>query len=108
MAKNGRRLNHEGVITALPNFEVGAVGERKAHAEKHFVGGQGRHVDHFNAKILAAIENGRRHFGWHRDACDSSLQFFAYFRLLVSGPHACVIKTFSDSAVGRTAKSKAS
>src|SRR5215469_269950 len=31
MAKHCRRLNHARVIAALPDFEVGAVGERKAN-----------------------------------------------------------------------------
>src|SRR5215472_4121214 len=62
MAKYRRRLNHARVIAALPNFEVGAVGERKADAQKHFVSGQRRNVDHLNPEILAAIEDGRRHF----------------------------------------------
>ncbi len=101
-------MNHEGMVAALPNFKVGAVSEREAHAKKHLVGGQRRHVDHFNAKILAAIKNSSRHLGRHHDACDSCFQFFAYFRFLGGCPHACAIKTLSESAVGLAANSKAS
>jgi hypothetical protein len=39
MAEDRRRLDHLGVIAALPDFEVGAIGEREAHAEQDFVGG---------------------------------------------------------------------
>jgi len=44
-------LNHFGVIAALPDFEVRAIGERKANAHQDFVGGQRRDIDFFNAKI---------------------------------------------------------
>ena len=48
-------LNHLGVIAALPDLEVGAVGEREAHAEQYFIGGQGGHVDLLDAQIFAAV-----------------------------------------------------
>ena len=42
VAEDGGRLNHLGVIAALPDFQVGAIGQRQAHAQQHFVGGQRR------------------------------------------------------------------
>ena len=108
MAKDGRRLDHAGMVAAFPDFEVGAVRESEADTKKNFVGGQRRHVDFFDAKVFAAIEDRRHHFGWQRNACTSSFHFFAYFHFFRSRPHACVIKIFNDSAVGLAANSKAS
>ena len=88
MPKNGRRPNHASVVAALPHFEVRSVGERKADSKKHFVGSQRRHVDHFDAQVLAAIENRSGHFRWHRDARDSSFQFFDWLRFLIGRSHA--------------------
>ncbi len=96
------------MIAAFPNLEVRAVRESEADPKKNFVGGQRRHVDLFDAKVLAAIENRSHHFGWQRNACGSSFHFFAYFHFFRSRPHTCVIKIFSDSTVGLAASSKAS
>src|SRR4029077_14454205 len=46
VSKDGRRLDHFGVIAALPDFEIGAVGQREANTEEHFVGSKVRHIYH--------------------------------------------------------------
>jgi len=61
MAKDGWRLNHLGVIAALPDFQVCAISERQANAHQDFVSRQGGDINLFNAKILAAIEHSRGH-----------------------------------------------
>src|SRR5438093_2763208 len=60
--KNGRRLNHFGVIAALPDFEISAISKREPDTHQDFVGGESGHVNHFNAKVFAAIEHSRGHF----------------------------------------------
>jgi len=62
VAEDSRRLNHFGVITALPNFEIGAISERQTDAHQDFVSGESGHVNHFNAKVFAAIKHSRGHF----------------------------------------------
>src|SRR6267378_4047713 len=109
VAKNGRRLDHFGVIAALPYFQVGTVGQRQANAHQHFIGGKRRHVNHFNAKILAAIQHGCGHLRRHRGRGYGSFQLFAYFQFLWRcRAHACVIKTLRDSSVGLAARSNPS
>jgi len=44
-SENGGGLNHLGVIAALPNFEVGAIGEREEHADQNFIGGERGHIN---------------------------------------------------------------
>ncbi len=56
VAKHRGRLNHFGVIAALPDFQVGAIGKRETNAEENFFGGERRHVNHLDAQIFAAIQ----------------------------------------------------
>src|ERR1700722_10547185 len=109
VAKDGGGLDHFGVIAALPNFKVGAVRQRQANTEKHFVGSKAGHVDHLNAQVFAAVQHGRGHLRGHGDSRDGDLHFFTDFRFLWGAcSHACAISIFSDSAVGLAASSKAS
>ena len=108
VTEDRRRLNHLRMIAALPNLEVGTVGERQTDAQQNFIRGQGRHVDLLNAQIFAAVQDRRRHLRGHRDAC-YRFHFFACFRLFRGRrSHACAIKLFSDSAVGFAANSNPS
>src|SRR5690349_4831330 len=61
VAENGGRLDHLGVIAALPDLEIGAVGEREANAEENLFGSQGGDVNLLNAQIFAAVKDGRGH-----------------------------------------------
>ncbi len=98
VAENRGRLDHLGVIAALPDFEVGAIGEREAHAQQDFVGGQRRNIDFFQAQVLAAVQHGGHHLCGHRGSAHYCRGFFAdTFRPLGSGcSHECVIKILSD------------
>src|SRR4029077_1508759 len=96
-------------VAALPDFQVGAVRKRQPYAQQNFVGGEGRHIDLFDAQIFAAVEYRGRHLRRHRDSRYSCFHFFAYFRLLWRRrAHSCVIKIFRDSTVGLAASSKPS
>src|ERR1700722_14993677 len=55
VAEDSRRLNHLGVITALPNFEVGAICEREEYADQNFVGGERGHIDLLNTQVFATV-----------------------------------------------------
>jgi hypothetical protein len=61
VAEDGGRLDHSGVVAALPYFQIGTIGQRETDAEKNFIGANGRHVDLLDAQILAAIEYRRGH-----------------------------------------------
>src|SRR5207248_3568 len=61
VAKDGRRSNHFGVITTLPDFEVSTVGKRQPDAHQDFVSRQCGYIDLLYAKIFAAIEYGCGH-----------------------------------------------
>jgi hypothetical protein len=85
VAENGGRLNHARVVTALPNFEIGAIGKREANAEEDFIGGQSRHVDFFDAQIFAAVENSGGHL-LRKKRADYRCGFFAeIFNLFCGG-----------------------
>ncbi len=85
VAENGGRLNHARVVAALPNFKIGAIGEREANAEEHFVGGQSGHIDFFDAQIFAAIENGGGHLLGKKRANYRGGFFAELFNLFCSG-----------------------
>jgi hypothetical protein len=60
--ENRGRLDHFSVIAALPNFEVGAIGEGKAHAEQNLIRGERRDIDFFETQVLAPVQHGGHHF----------------------------------------------
>src|SRR5258708_11366135 len=105
VAKDGWRLNHFGVIAALPDFEIGAVSEGQANAHQNFVDGQGGDIYLFYAKIFAAVQHGGGHLRRHRDVGYGSFHFFAYFHLLWRRrAHKCLIRILRDSSVGLAAR----
>ena len=66
--KNGGRTNHFCVIAALPDFQIGAIGESEAHAQQDFVGRERRHINFLDAQIFAAVKHGGGHLGRHDSA----------------------------------------
>jgi hypothetical protein len=61
VTENRGRLNHLGVVAALPDFEVGAIGERKAHAQQNFVRSEWGDIDLFETQIFAPVQHGGHH-----------------------------------------------
>jgi hypothetical protein len=61
VAEDRGRLDHLGMIAALPNFEVGAIGKSETHTKQDFVSGERRDIDFFETQVLAPIKNGRHH-----------------------------------------------
>jgi len=98
MAKDRGRLDHLGVIAALPNFQVGAISESEPHAKQDFVGGQRRNVDFFQAQVLAPVQHGGHHFGRHQRRANYRRGFFANgFRSFGRrGSHVWVIRILRD------------
>ena len=97
------------MIAALPNFQVSSVGKRQADAHKNFVSRQRGDINHLDAEIFAAIQHGRSHLRRHRYVrlrlTFTSSPASVFFGVVVA--HACVIKIFSDSAVGFAAEFQA-
>ena len=101
VAEDRGRLDHLGVITALPDLQVRAVGQRQAHTQQHFIHGQRGHINLFDAKIFAAVEHGGRHARRNHDFRLEHCFFQSDFRFLWGrGFHSCVIKIFSELSVG--------
>src|ERR1700722_1313291 len=109
VAKDGRRLNHFGVITALPNFEVGAIGQREEHADQNFIDSQRGHIDLLNTQVFATVENGGIHFDGDGHPGRSGFHGCTDLRFSCSRrSHWWVISILSDSTVGRAASSNPS
>src|SRR5258708_7400741 len=97
------------MIAALPNLQVRAIGQRQPHAQKNLVRCDRRNIDLLDPQILAAVKHGRGHFRRNDRAYNRGSFFAEIFGLLCSGcSHACVIRIFNDSAVGRAARSSPS
>src|SRR5579862_2407257 len=61
VAEERGRLDHAGVESGLPNFQIGAAGKRRFDFDQNVGIADGRHADGFNFKVLRTVEDGRRH-----------------------------------------------
>ena len=55
------RNDHAGVIAAAKDLDVGAAGERGAHADEDVAGPDGGNGNPFQLHVLFAVEYGREH-----------------------------------------------
>ena len=92
VAKDRRRLNHAGVETLFPDFEVGAAGQRDCNFNEDITRADGRNVHRLDSEIFAAVENRSSHVS-------------VVFALM--GAHEFTTTTFKVSPAGCAANSRA-
>src|SRR2546427_7555683 len=109
--EHGRRRDHSRVVAALPDFQVGPVGESNAHANENLVRPDRRNVNLLDAQVFAAVEDGCGHpSGGAFELSVLRKRFVGDSRhipSLVALPYEYLMSTLSESAVGRAARSSA-
>ena len=61
VAENSRRHDHAGVISAAKNLQIGAAGERGAHAHQNVARPDRGNRNALDAHVLFTVQNGREH-----------------------------------------------
>src|SRR6201981_585616 len=82
MPKKSRRLEHAGVESLFPDFQIRAARQRHFHAHQHFIVCNARNIHALDFYVFPAVEHGRVHVS------------------VSLSSHWCVITTFSVPSSG--------